>query len=215
MQRESTAATGAGAEPGRRVASGRAVVGWNTLAVAALVVAALVPYGPNEEGWRAAIRMTARTSLLLFTPAFAASSLLRLWPAPWSRWLVKNRRYVGVSFAVSHALHLVFILLLANASAEFVASRTLGSSVGGGLAYVLLFAMTATSFDRSAARLGPRVWKALHKTGMYYLWLLFFLSYLGRATKDVTFLPPLLLLIAVAALRVVVGLRSYREGSAA
>jgi hypothetical protein len=198
-----------------RLPSGWAVVGCSTVGVVALVFAALMPYGLNEEGWRAAIRMTARTSLLLFAPAFAASSLLRLWPAPWSRWLVKNRRHVGVSFAVSHTLHLVFILLLANASAEFVASRTVGATVGGGLAYVLLFAMTATSFDGSAAWIGTRVWKALHKTGMYYIWFLFSLSYFGRAQKDAAFLPPLLLLLAAIGLRLLAVVRARGRRRAA
>jgi methionine sulfoxide reductase heme-binding subunit len=43
----------------------------------------------------------------------------------------------------------------------------------GGIAYAFIFAMAATSSDRSAAWLGPRKWKVLHKVGSYYIWLTF------------------------------------------
>ena len=43
--------------------------------------------------------------------------------------------------------------------------------------------MTATSFDRSAAWLGPRAWRALHLVGGYYLLLQFTLSF-GKRIPD-------------------------------
>jgi len=37
--------------------------------------------------------------------------------------------------------------------------------------------MTATSFDATAATLGPRAWRALHLTGGYYLLMQFMVSF--------------------------------------
>src|SRR2546429_5369501 len=61
------------------------------------------------EGVRMVIRFTARSSLLLFCLAFSAAALARLWPNAWTRWLRRNRRCLGVSFAASHFLHAVAI----------------------------------------------------------------------------------------------------------
>jgi methionine sulfoxide reductase heme-binding subunit len=41
--------------------------------------------------------------------------------------------------------------------------------VFGGLAYGFIAAMTATSFDRTAAWIGPKAWRALHTIGAYYI----------------------------------------------
>ena len=160
------------------VPSGWPIVGWSTLIVAALASAVLVSAGGGEAGWHAVVRLTARTSFALFTAAFIASSLRALWHTPLTRWLLANRRYVGVSFAASHALHLVGIVALSRVATDF---RLAGASaVGGGLAYVFLAAMTATSSDRAVAWLGARRWRLLHKSGMYYCWFIFFITYAPR-----------------------------------
>ena len=65
------------------------------------------------EGVRMVIRFTARTSLLLFCLAFSAAALARLWPNAWTRWQRRNRRYLGVTFAASHAIHAVAIAAFA------------------------------------------------------------------------------------------------------
>jgi hypothetical protein len=158
--------------------SGWPIVGWSTLIVAALASSLLLAAGGGEAGWRAVIRLTARTSFVLFTAAFIASSLRALWRTPLTRWLLANRRYVGVSFAASHALHLVAIVAVIRTAPDFRTSAA--TAVGGGLAYVFLAAMTVTSSDRAVAWLGARRWRLLHKTGMYYCWFIFFITYAPR-----------------------------------
>jgi DMSO/TMAO reductase YedYZ heme-binding membrane subunit len=51
--------------------------------------------------------------------------------------------------------------------------------VGGGAAYALLYAMALTSTDAAKRAMG-RWWKALHKTGIHWLWFVFASSYAGR-----------------------------------
>ena len=94
--------------------------------VAMSAVALLVAPDP-VAGARLVIRMTARTSLILFLLAFVATALRRLAPSPFTSWLRKNRRYVGVSFAASHAIHLVAIIALAQL--DFVVFRQLTNVV--------------------------------------------------------------------------------------
>jgi hypothetical protein len=171
------APTSVAARPAR-APSGWPIVGWSTLIVAALAISVLLAAGGGEAGWRAVIRLTARTSLILFTAAFIASSLRALWQTPMTRWLLANRRYIGVSFAASHALHLVGIIAVIRTAPDFRTNAV--TAVGGGLAYVFLAAMTATSSDRAVAWLGARRWRLLHKSGMYYCWFIFFITYAPR-----------------------------------
>ena len=63
------------------------------------------------------------------------------------------------------------------APAEFTAVTNLASYVFGGIGYAFIIAMTATSFDSTAAALGPHAWRILHFTGGYYLWFQFMVSF--------------------------------------
>ena len=57
--------------------------------------------GGSEVGVRQLVRSTAQFGVVLFAFAFSASSLRTFWRTPFSAWLLKNRRYVGLSFAPS------------------------------------------------------------------------------------------------------------------
>jgi sulfoxide reductase heme-binding subunit YedZ len=61
--------------------------------------------------------------------------------------------------------------------------------------------MGATSFDRTAALLGPRRWRLLHLVGGYYLSLVFLQAEAKRAA-DPSHWPYLGLVVAVLALRI-------------
>ncbi len=84
---------------------GWSIVGWSALAIGIMVSVIWLVHGINEQGMRIAIRATARTSCILFLIAFVASALRRIWSTPLTAWLLKNRRYLGLSFAVSHTYH--------------------------------------------------------------------------------------------------------------
>ena len=160
----------------------KAVVGCATVALVAMCAVLLVAYGIDEEGWRVVIRATARTSLVLFTAAYVASSLQRLLRNDATKWLLANRRSVGLSYAVSHTLHLMALGVLAWISPSFeTATITL---VFGGLAYVFLYLMALTSTDGAVKALGPANWRRLHRAGMHYNWFIFAQSYLPRAVAE-------------------------------
>jgi DMSO/TMAO reductase YedYZ heme-binding membrane subunit len=155
----------------------------------------------DADGIRMVIRFTARTSLLFFCMAFSAAALARLWPNAWTHWQRRNRRYLGVTFAASHALHAIAIAAFAAVDpVGFAKATSLASYLFGGIGYGFIIAMTATSFDRTAAWLGPRAWRALHLLGGYYLLLQFTVSF-GKRIPEMPlyalFLIPLALVFAL------------------
>ena len=180
--------------------------GWRLFAVLTLVLAGLCIWiaGMRQfevDGVRLVIRFTARTSLLFFCLAFGAAALARLWPNAWTRWQRRNRRYLGVTFAASHGIHAVAIASFAVMDPPAYAAATSAASyIFGGIGYALIIAMAATSFDRTAAAIGPRAWRALHLTGGYYLCVQFLVS-VGKRVPDMPlyafFLIPLLAVIAL------------------
>ena len=188
--------------------------GWPLTLYATIATATVCSFlftlsGGDVEGWRMVIRTTARTSLAFFLLAFIASSLRALWRTRGTAWLLANRRYLGVSFAASHALHLLAIVRVSRLSPDFHFDPT--TVIAGGLAYLFLAALTATSFDRTTAWLGARRWKVLHKTGMYYLWFVFAATYGPRAAGEPSSYGAFVLLLATAlGLRVAAGVRRTR-----
>jgi sulfoxide reductase heme-binding subunit YedZ len=139
----------------------------------------------------------------LFLAAFTAAALWRFWPNAWTRWQRQNRRYLGVSFAFSHGVHLAAIFWLQHVRpVEFAQQVTAITWIGGGLAYVFIAAMTATSFDRTTQMIGPRAWKILHTVGSYYIWLIFANSYIGRALAMPEYIPAAALVVLALGLRI-------------
>jgi methionine sulfoxide reductase heme-binding subunit len=162
--------------PTQNYFQGWKIVGWLGLAIALMVIIILAVQGWNEPGIRVAIRATARTSCIIFLLAFTASALRKFWVNKYSLWLVKNRRYLGLSFALSHALHAVTIisLLVITAGRDF---NYMADNFGGHLGYIFIIAMTITSFNPTRAWLGERGWHILHGVGMYYLWIAFMVTF--------------------------------------
>jgi DMSO/TMAO reductase YedYZ heme-binding membrane subunit len=188
-----------------------ALVGWSAVVVLLLVAAVFVVLGVGEPGLRSGIRVTARTSVALFLAAFVASACAALLPSRLSKWLLRNRRALGVSFAVSMGVHGALIVALWQTHREsFLASVAPTTLLGGGVGFVFIALMAATSFDRTAALLGRRAWKVLHTVGMYYLWVVFAFSYVPRAQAPAYALLFGLLLLALG-LRLVATARRLRR----
>ena len=180
--------------------------GWRLFTLLTLTLIALCIWiaGMRQfevDGLRIVIRFTARTSLLFFCLAFSAAALARLRPNAWTRWQRRNRRYLGVTFATSHGIHAVAIACFAAMDPEgFAVATSAASYIFGGVGYAFIIAMAATSFDRSAAAIGPRAFRILHLTGGYYLWFQFMVSF-GKRIADMPlyalFLIPLLVVMAL------------------
>jgi methionine sulfoxide reductase heme-binding subunit len=190
--------------------------GWRLCGVVALLLIGmslflLISQGSNVDGLRSVIRATARTSLVLFLLAFTASALVRLWPSGITRWQRRNRRYLGVSFAISHFIHLGAIVALARVDQElFWQLTTTANVVLAGAAYLFIAAMTATSFDRTAAWLGPRKWRLLHLVGGWYILVSFAVAAGKRLPVGPVYWAMFGLVVLAAILRVVAMQRQDR-----
>ena len=162
-------------------------------------------------GIRQVIRLTARTSLVLFVMAFTASSLIRLAKSDVTLWLARNRRYFGLSFAASHFIHGAAIIWLAQTDyALFLQITNIVTYISGGLAYVLIALMVLTSFDYTANLVGRRAWTALHTTGVWYIFLSFTFSFGKRALVNPNYWPAMVILFAALTIRLMPVLRGRR-----
>ncbi len=171
---------------------------WKIVATMGIVLAGVFAIswglqGITEDSTRFLIRFTARSSCLAFLFAFIASPLHRRWHSPTSQWLSQNRRFLGLSMAVSHTYHAIAVSTLQIA----IQHQPLHGDPLSILGYVFLIGMTITSFPSPAKAIGRRAWRVLHTAGMYYFWLAFAMEFGRRSLQEWGYLI-LTLLVAIA-----------------
>jgi sulfoxide reductase heme-binding subunit YedZ len=143
-----------------------------------------INWGSNpQDQAQLAARYTARVAFPLFLLTYLASALATWWPRAQTHALVRTRRQWGLSFALAHFIHLGALITFYRISGWEVSGQTLA---GGGLAYVMLILMAATSNNWSVCALG-RWWKRLHSFGIHWLWFIFTFTYFGRLLDPTTF----------------------------
>jgi hypothetical protein len=94
------------------------------------------------------IRLSVQAAAPWIFITFAASSLLRLLPGDITRWLLRNRRYLGLSFAAGMGWQLIFIAVLFAQHAAYY-WEVLHNPIDLFLriaSYGVLIALTVTSF---------------------------------------------------------------------
>jgi sulfoxide reductase heme-binding subunit YedZ len=178
--------------------TGKFLLALSSALLVAMCAGILHSQGWNEEGFRAVIRATARTSLAFFLIAYVASPIRAFIRNGATKWLLAKRRYTGLAYAVSHTLHLMAIVALARGDSDFELSPI--AIAFGGTGYAFLYAMAFTSTDRAVAALGIGRWRTLHRTGMHYNWFIFLQSYIGRALSGEILYVGLAILISAAAM---------------
>ena len=122
----------------------------------------------SARGMSPIIVRAVHYALPLFLVAFTASSLATLWPSAGTRWLLANRRYIGLAFAFSMAWHFSFVAYtIWTFGNPLNAKATALDAIG----FLFLLLLTLTSFRSFARHLSPVKWRRLHKTGVYVIWL--------------------------------------------
>lgn len=174
-------------------------------ALAAITLAILV-HGSGTEGWSAATRWTARWALIPFALVFASRGLLPR-ARGWFRELLRNRRGLGLAFALAHVIHAACFVTYFAVSGERPALITL---LGGGLAYVFILAMALTSTNAAQRAMGAW-WKHLHRWGLWYVFLIFAQSYAGRLARMGEHAPEGAFGVAVLALALALRLLPKRQ----
>lgn len=160
--------------------------------------------GFNEASVRSNIRWSARISVIYFCLAFGASSFYGIIQNSTSVWILKNRKYLGVSFAIVHLIHLLFLVLLHCYFYKVFIHRSILELALGGLAYVFIVLMLLTSFDQVSKMISKSVWTTLHTLGGYWILIVFSNSIIGRAISgNYEYIPLAILLIIVWLVRLI------------
>ena len=163
--------------------------------------------GTGNLGWHAAVRITAVVCFPLWWLAFVSGPLARLAPHRWTRALRTQRRPLGVAFAASLVVHGATIVALSQSEPSVIDP---GLEFGfGGMGIVFAIAMAVTSTDAAMRRFGSR-WRVLHRTGQWWLFVIFASSYGGRVTEDLDYWPGAAMVVAALALRVAAHARNRR-----
>lgn len=118
------------------------------------------------------IQFSVRLAVPWLFIAFAVSSLFVIFPGSFTRWLLRNSRIFGLSFAAGMAWQLLFILWMVIGFWDYYIEEAysyfdLAEQLPG---YLILVAMTVTSFPFGRSKLSASQWKILHKGGIYFLW---------------------------------------------
>jgi len=127
----------------------------------------------SAAGVSSMIQLAARSAVPWLFLAFAASSLTVVFPGAFSRWLLRNRKIIGLCFASAMAWQLFFILWLVGIHTDYYVNDVyvLSDVVEGVIGYAFLIAMVLTSFKFGRSRLTPKQWKLLHTGGIYWFWI--------------------------------------------
>jgi hypothetical protein len=111
-----------------------------------------------------------RLSAPYFLLTFAASPLQKLFPGRATRWLLMNRRYLGLSFALGAFCQIPPIVTLATRlQPTFAEIHSVSSQFAEDCIYLTFVLMTATSFRAVNRFLSRTTWRRLHASGMYLL----------------------------------------------
>lgn len=111
--------------------------------------------------------------------AFVTSPLQKLFPGSVSKWLARNRRYTGLSFAAGFGWQAVCIAALFALYPSYYGEQLHNTVdlIGRMASYVFLIAMTVTSFFSVRRKMRSEHWHWLHLVGIWYFWAVIWGTY--------------------------------------
>lgn len=137
----------------------------------AIALLAVINYGVSLEAIQALTRFSGRVSLFIFSIIFLFQhhQFIRI------KSILSDKYYLV--FAIAHGIHLVELLTYVYLSGLPLVPIRLA---GGFLAYLFIFAMPwiATLFQN--ATITSKQFSILTLIYLYYVWLIFFMTYLPR-----------------------------------
>ncbi len=138
------------------------LVFWVLLAVPAAVI--LYDYYTSPGSWPAdMLAPTGEWSARLIIFALAITPLAKLFPASGAvRWLVRNRRAIGVAGFAYALLHLIFYVLDMESVANMVAEFGAPAIWTGWIAFMCLLVPALISNDSAVRALGA-AWKRIQR----------------------------------------------------
>jgi hypothetical protein len=125
------------------------------------------------------IGFAVRFAVPLIFLVVAASAVHSLFPGPLTMWWLRNRKYIGMCFAVAMAWQGLFIFMMSNFFRGYYFEEIyfFRDELEGSTGYLFLTAMVVTSFPFGRKYLSQKQWKLLHRSGIYFLWAYPFSTY--------------------------------------
>ena len=163
----------------------KTVNGWILLRLNSILISIIMIVGMaigdllSGPGVSSMIQLSARCAVPWLYLALAASSLHVLFPSDFSAWILRNRKYFGLSFAVSMGWQAFFIVWMVSVHRDYYVDEVyvLRDLIEGLLGYAFMISMVVTSFRPGRKLLTRKRWKLLHKSGIYFLWAYAFSVY--------------------------------------
>ncbi len=151
------------------------------LTFAAIAIGLVITGVSSPEATVSLIRLSVQLASPWIFLAFVARPLVQLYPGSFSKWLLRNRRYLGLSFAAGFAWQAVFIAVLLALHPDYYwqVLHNTADFVLRMLSYLLLLALTITSFYPVRRAMRPNSWRVLHLVGTWYFWAAIWVSYAG------------------------------------
>ena len=125
-----------------------------------------------------ALRILTKVSFLIFLLAFVTRPLHDLFGNRRTAWLLANRRYIGLSFAVWHLIHWPILgSIMYIVGPEKFWKVFGGFAIPAGSVLLVITLLAATSNNASQRFLGKKLWRGIHTVGVYVIWGWFFKVY--------------------------------------
>ena len=150
-----------------------------TLVACAVALYVMLDSGDILDSSRAYLRLNGREGMGIFFVSFGASALHRLLNAGWTRYLLKNRRYYGISTAIVLWSHFLVILSLSVTASEWFRDGAPWYILyPGAVVFILVGLMALTSNNFAVNKIGSGHWRTLHLVGGYLALSAFAYEYL-------------------------------------
>jgi sulfoxide reductase heme-binding subunit YedZ len=140
----------------------------------------------TPAGMEHLVRLAGQVTAPSIFLVFAASPVAKLFPGSASQWLLRNRRYIGLSFAAAFAWHLLILVIFFASQQDYYLREVHTASdlwLGAG-SYIVLVAMATTSFFAVRRRMRPKYWRALHLVGIWYFWAAMWATFVEKTLRD-------------------------------
>jgi hypothetical protein len=126
----------------------------------------------SGEGISHIIGYSVRFAIPLIFIVAAASSVQVLFPSPFGKWWLRNRKYLGLCFAVAMAWQGAFIFIISTFTRDYYFSEIyfFRDELEGTVGYIFLTGMIVTSFAFGRNKVDSKQWKLIQKGGLYFLW---------------------------------------------
>ena len=145
----------------------------------AIVVTMMGTDMSTASGVSSMIGFSVRLAVPFIFLVVAASSMQILFPGSFSKWWLRNRKYIGMCFAVAMSWQGLFIFIMSYFFRDYYFENVylFRDELEGSIGYIFLPAMVVTSFHFGRKHLSAKQWKLLHKSGIYFLWAYPFSTY--------------------------------------